>query len=218
MQCFRLHASSAGGEGLSPCRESKIPHAVGHGQVSQKEKSRYISAYVWNLEKWYWWTYLQGRNRDTDIEIELVDIGGEGEGGSNWEHSKNIYTLLLLSHFSRLRLCATPSLGFSRQEHWSGLPFPSPVHESEKWKWSCSVVSDSLLPHRLQPARLLHPWDFPGKSTGVGCRCLLWYIHYHVLNIEHKELSVLNSCSASPGGLERRGWEEGSRRREYMCI
>ena len=29
-----------------------------------------------------------------------------------------------------------PSLGFSRQEHWSGLPFPSPMHESEKWKWS----------------------------------------------------------------------------------
>ena len=42
---------------------------------------------------------------------------------------------------SRVRLCATPetaahqappSLGFSRQEHWSGLPFPSPMHESEK--------------------------------------------------------------------------------------
>ena len=42
---------------------------------------------------------------------------------------------------SRVRLCATPetaahqaplSLGFSRQEHWSGLPFPSPVYESEK--------------------------------------------------------------------------------------
>ena len=49
--------------------------------------------------------------------------------------------LLLLSHFSRVRLSATPetiahqaplSLGFSRQEHWSGLPFPSPMHESEK--------------------------------------------------------------------------------------
>ena len=60
--------------------------------------------------------------------------------------------LLLLSRFSRVRLCATPktaahqappSLGFSRQEHWSGLPFPSPMHESEKWKWSRSVVSDS---------------------------------------------------------------------------
>ena len=38
---------------------------------------------------------------------------------------------------------ASPSLGFSRQEHWSGLPFPFPMHESEKWKWNRSVVSDS---------------------------------------------------------------------------
>ena len=47
------------------------------------------------------------------------------------------------------------------------------MHESEKWKWSRSVVSDSQRPHGLQPTRLLHPWDFPGKSTGVGCHCLL---------------------------------------------
>ena len=68
---------------------------------------------------------------------------------------------------------APPSLGFSRQGHWSGLPFPSPMHESEKWKWSCSVMSDSSRPHGLQPTRLLRPWDFPGKSTGGGCHCLL---------------------------------------------
>ena len=68
---------------------------------------------------------------------------------------------------------SSPSLGFSRQEHWSGLPFPSPMHESEKWKWSLSVMSDSSRSHGLQPTRLLHPWDFPGKSTGVGCHCLL---------------------------------------------
>ena len=36
-----------------------------------------------------------------------------------------------------------------------------------------SVVSDSVQPHGLQPTRLLHPWDFPGNSTGVGCHCLL---------------------------------------------
>ena len=65
------------------------------------------------------------------------------------------------------------SLGFSRQEHWSGLPFPSPMHESEKWKWSRSVMSNSLRPQGLQPTRLLCPWDFPDKSTGVGCHCLL---------------------------------------------
>ena len=47
----------------------------------------------------------------------------------------------------------SPSLGFSRQEHWSGLPFPSPIHESEKWKRSRSVVSDPSRPHGLQPTR-----------------------------------------------------------------
>ena len=77
---------------------------------------------------------------------------------------------------------APPSLGFSRQEHWSGLPFPSPKHESEKWKWSRSVVSNSQRPHRLQPTRLLRPWDFPGKSTGVGCHCLLCFAYNLSLN------------------------------------
>ena len=81
--------------------------------------------------------------------------------------------------------------GFSRQEHWSGLPFPSPMHESEKWKWSHSVMSDSSRPHGLQPTRLLHPWDFPGKSTTVGCHCLLWDI---------REACSIPGSGRSPGG------------------
>ena len=61
-------------------------------------------------------------------------------GWINWKTGIDIYMLLLLTQFSRVRLCATPqtaahqallSLGFSRQEHWSGLPFPSPMHEGE---------------------------------------------------------------------------------------
>ena len=84
---------------------------------------------------------------------------------------------------------APPSLGFSRQEHWSGLPFSSPMHESEKWKWSHSVVSDSQQPHGLQPTRLLRPWDPPGKSTGVGC-------HFLVQCMKVKgESEVAQSCS-----------------------
>ena len=47
------------------------------------------------------------------------------------------------------------------------------MQESEKWKWSRSVVSDSSRSHGLQPTRLLRPWGFPGKSTGVGCHFLL---------------------------------------------
>ena len=71
---------------------------------------------------------------------------------------------LLLSHFSRVRLCATPqtaahqappSLGFSRQEHWSGLPFPSPMQESEKWKWSRSVCPPGSSVHGIFQARVL---------------------------------------------------------------
>ena len=62
--------------------------------------------------------------------------------------------LLLLSRFSHVWLCATPqtaahqaplSLGFSRQEHWSGLPFPSPVHESESEVTQlCLTLSDPM--------------------------------------------------------------------------
>ena len=59
---------------------------------------------------------------------------------------------------------APPSLGFSRQEQWSGLPFPSPRHESEKWKWSLSVVSESSKPHGLQPTRLL--WSMGVSRQG----------------------------------------------------
>ena len=73
-------------------------------------------------------------------------------GGNRGVNLSNMLLLLLLSRFSRVRLCATPqteahqaplSLGFSRQEYWSGLPLPSPTNEREKWKWSRSDVSDS---------------------------------------------------------------------------
>ena len=41
----------------------------------------------------------------------------------------------------------------------------------------CSIVSDSLRPHALSPARLLCPWNFPGNNTGVGCHFLLQGIY-----------------------------------------
>ena len=59
------------------------------------------------------------------------------------EKQEETLLLLLLSRFSRVRLCAAPemaahqappSLGFSRQECWSGLPFASPMCENEKRK------------------------------------------------------------------------------------
>ena len=68
--------------------------------------------------------------------------------------------------------CQAPlSIGFSRQEYWSGLPFPSPF--MSLLLLSHSVVSDSVWPHRRQPTRLPRAWDSPGKNTGVGCHFLL---------------------------------------------
>ena len=62
--------------------------------------------------------------------------------------------LLLLSRFSCVRLCVTPwmaahqappSLGFSRQEQWSGVPFPSLMHESEsEVAQLCPTISDPM--------------------------------------------------------------------------
>ena len=60
---------------------------------SEREKQiLYITAYIWNLEKWYQWTYLPGRNRDADVENGLVDSVGKGECGMNWESSIESYT------------------------------------------------------------------------------------------------------------------------------
>ena len=88
--------------------------------------------------------------------------------------------LLLLNRFSCVRLCATPemaahqdppSLGFSRQEHWSGLPFPSPMHESEvsqscltlRYPMDCNLPGSSV--HGIFQARVLE-W---GAIAFSGC-------------------------------------------------
>ena len=51
---------------------------------SEREKQiLYINTYIWNLEKWYTWTSLQGRNRDTDVENKRMDTKGGKLGGVN---------------------------------------------------------------------------------------------------------------------------------------
>ena len=79
--------------------------------------------------------------------------------------------LLLLSHFSRVRLCETPqtaahqappSLGFSRQEHWSGLPFPSPREALEHRKLAQSW---DFFPIRSQKGTVA---DWSYKPTSVA--------------------------------------------------
>ena len=97
------------------------------------------------------------------------------------------------------------SVGFPREEHWSGLPFPSPEdlphpgtepvsllslalqedssllsHQGSKQYLVCvlsrSILSSSLRPHGLQLTRLLCLCNSPGRNTGVGSHSLLQWI------------------------------------------
>ena len=85
-------------------------------------------------------------DRETVLQLDSdLVLRGEDRARDLVQSKSNtqalLLLLLLLSLFSRVQLCATPetaahlapqSLEFSRQEHWSGLPFPSPMHETEK--------------------------------------------------------------------------------------
>ena len=66
-------------------------------EVSQTEKDKYHIAYMWNLKKWYKWTYLQNRDRVTDVENKLMVTGGKGEV-INWEIGIDVYTLLYIKY------------------------------------------------------------------------------------------------------------------------
>ena len=69
---------------------------------------------------------------------------------------------------------APPSIGFSRQECWSGLPLPSPMHPGLCYAMLShfSRVRLCVTPYTVA-TRLPRPWDSPGKNTGVGCHFLL---------------------------------------------
>ena len=83
--------------------------------------------------------------------------------------------------------------GLAFEKHWESVPdvdillnkcknslqrtempwLPTLFLEGCVYVCACSVMSDSLWSHGLQTTKLLCPWDFPGKNTGVGCHFLL---------------------------------------------
>ena len=62
--------------------------------------------------------------------------------------------------------------------------------------WVASVVSDSVRPHRRQPTRLPHPWDFPGQNTGVGCHFLLQRMKVKVKSLSRVRLLATSWTAA----------------------
>ena len=108
--------------------------------------------------------------------------------------------LLLLSCFGHVRLCATPetaahqalpSLGFSRQVHWSGLPFPSPMQESEvsqlcptlRDPMDCSLPGSSI--HGIFQARVLERGAIAFSMCNDYRYLIQGHFHYPGRNCEH---------------------------------
>ena len=139
-------------------------HFPAHGQSSYSHLLALVNDAMTRLQQWSTWRQSYFIRNPTTLSIHI---------------------LLLLSRFSRARLCdpidssppGSPVSGIlqARTLEWVAISF------SNAWKWkvkgSGSVVSSSSWPHGRQPTRLLHPWDFPGKSTGVSCHCLFHSIH-----------------------------------------
>ena len=105
--------------------------------------------------------------------------------------------LLLLRRFSRVRLCATPqtaahqappSLGFSRQEHWSGLPFPSPI--------AFLIVQLSHPYMATGKTRALTTWTFVGKVMCLHFNMLSRLVIAFLSRSKHLLISWLQSPSA----------------------
>ena len=114
-----------------------------------------------------------------------------------WKWSRSISVWLLATPWAAAHQ-APPSLGFSRQEYWSGLPFPSPMRESEKWKWSRSIsvwllATPRTAAYQPPPSMVFSRQEYwvaiafseiflwarvlrgggGSKNTGVGCYSLL---------------------------------------------
>ena len=81
-------------------------------------------------------------------------------------------------------------------------------------------MSDPQRPHGLQPSRLLHPWDFPGKSTGVGCHCLRGRFIAIPAYLKKQEKSQINNLTLHLKQLEKEEMKNPrvSRRKEILKI
>ena len=56
-------------------------------EPERKTPIQYTNTYIWNLERWLRWPYMQDSKRDADVKNRLLNSVGEGKGGMIWENS-----------------------------------------------------------------------------------------------------------------------------------
>ena len=104
---------------------------------------------------WWWLIYhnVPSRERGLNSCLEWFWLTYDFNIPKNYKlQAEGQLLLLLLSHFSRVRLFGTPwtaayqaspSVGFSRQEYWSGVPLPSPEGQLQPPKWKVAILYQS---------------------------------------------------------------------------
>ena len=105
----------------------------------------------------------------------------------------------------------------ARTLEWVAISFSSPSLP-QKWKVKVKSLSPVRLfvIHELQPTRLLRPWDLPGKSTRVGCHCLLQHADANTLMTESKE-ELKSLLMKMKEESEKTGWKLNIQKTKIMA-
>ena len=115
------------------------------------------------------WKHMTSREGAEEWSSRLPLLPSQGPGNM-WKRElrgeRHRTSFFLQEPAARAASRAAAQLGSQKSPIYLGMKFAIIV-------LSCSVASDSLLPHGLKPARLLCPGDLPGKNTGVSCHALL---------------------------------------------
>ena len=127
-----------------------------------------INVYMWNLEKWCWWTYLQSRNKDTDIGNKHMNTKWGKSGRDkleDWDWHIYIVYMYLFSSVQFIRSVVSDSLRPHESQH-ARPPCPSPfpgVHSnsSPSSLWCHPAISSSVVPFSSCPQSLPASESFP---------------------------------------------------------
>ena len=71
----------------SPNEDEPRAYCPGWSKSEKEKQILHINTYIWNLERWYQWSYMQGSKGDADVKNRLSDSAGKGEAGMIWENS-----------------------------------------------------------------------------------------------------------------------------------
>ena len=170
---------------------------------SKSERERqilHINAYIWNLERWYRLSYLQGIKGDTDVKIRLLDSVGEGEG-MLWENSIGTCTLPYIKQMTSASLMheAGHPGGMGWGGRWEG---NSGLWGTHVYLWP--IYADS----RQKPSQYCNyppikaeafAWSFPSGSDGKSV-CL-----------QLRDPGSIPGSGRSPG-------EGNGNQRQYSCL